>query len=67
MLSEVNPRQNPSCKPPSRREARVEAIAMIVREQTRWPSGTPMISPQKARDLGEYIYQYLQTEKVILP
>lgn len=53
--------------PPTKREQRVEAIATIVRELTRFPSGTPRISPQKAREIGEYIYQWLVAEKVALP
>lgn len=47
------------------RTRRVEAIGMIIREQSRFPSGTPRISPAKAREIGEFVYQYLQTEKVI--
>ena len=51
----------------TKRARRVEAIAMIIREQSRFPSGTPRLSPDKARDIGEFVYQYMQTEGIIRP
>lgn len=50
---------------PTLREVRVEGIAMILRENSRFPSGTPRFSPAKAREIAEFVYQYLQTEGVI--
>ncbi len=44
---------------PSIRDLRVEGLAMIFREQSRFPSGTARVSPEKAREIAEYAYQYL--------
>jgi hypothetical protein len=52
---------------PTERMRRVEALAMILRENTRHPSGTPKMSPETARKIAEFQYQYLVTEKVVMP
>jgi hypothetical protein len=50
---------------PTKRDLRVVAIAMIIRENTRFPSGTPRMSPEKAKEIAEFVYQYLVTQKVV--
>lgn len=58
---------SPDIERPTKRMCRVTAIAMILRENTRHPSGTPRISPDKAHEVAERVYQFLVTEKVVLP
>lgn len=57
--------ETPTLDRPTKRHLRVIAIAMIIRENTRFPSGTPRMSPEKAEEIAEFVYQYLVTQKVV--
>ena len=50
----------PVFEPPSKREILIEGIAMIIRENTRHPSGGAKMSPDTAREIAHYLYEYLQ-------
>jgi len=56
----------PPTDQPTKRACRVAVIGAIIREQTRFPSGTPRMSPEKAEQIGEFVYQYLVTQKVVI-
>lgn len=50
---------------PTRRDLAVTAIGAIIREGSRFPSGTARISPATSRELAERIYSTLVSEGVI--
>lgn len=50
---------------PTKRDVRIEGIASIIRERSRFPSGQPRMSPGAAREIAEAAYQYLVAEKVV--
>lgn len=51
----------------TKRERRVEAIAITIREQSRFPNGGLRISLDTCRDIAEAVYSYMQKEGVIKP
>ncbi len=51
----------------SKRERRVEAIAITIREKSRFPSGGLRISLDTCREIAEATYSYMQKEGIICP